>query len=284
MIRFLLFNSWVAHGHVGAAAQVFPLQRLGAAVSLVPTVRFSNHPGYGRFAGEITTPAEITALTEGMDAIGALDRLDGVLSGYLGSAETGEAVLAAVARARTQSPQALYACDPVIGDHGRVYVRPGIAECISATALPMADLITPNGFELALLSGMAVPDIAAAKAAAGLISAKLRPGGPRLVLATGLALAETPRDAIDCLLVTGGGDFRLRTPKLALAASGAGDLAAALFFLEFLRAAEAATALATMAARLFAVLLATGQARELAIVAAQDELALPTLRFTPEPC
>ena len=284
MTRILLFNSSVAHGHVGACAQVFPLERLGAEVALVATVRFSNHPGYGSFRGEISAPAEITALTEGMEAIGALDGLDGVLSGYLGSAETADAVLAAVLRARAQSPGALYACDPVIGDHGRVYVRPGIAEILAAKALPMADLVTPNPFELGLLSGTPIADVAAARKAAMLLAARLRPGGPRLVLATGLALAETPAAAIECLLADGETCFRVRTPKLPLAASGAGDLAAALFLLEFLRTRNGPAALSAMVARLFAVLEATGAARELALVAAQDGLAAPRRNFPAEPC
>ena len=284
MTRLLLFNSWVAQGHVGARAQLFPLERLGAEVALVATVWFSNHPGYGRFQGEITAPGEITALTEGLAAIGALAGLDGLLSGYLGSAETADAVLAAVARAGAESPGALYACDPVIGDDGRVYVRPGIAALLAEKALPMADLITPNLFELGVLSGMAVGDIASAKAASALLAARLRPGGPRLVLATGLTLAETPADAIDCLLVAGEACFRLRTPRLPLVASGAGDLAAALFFLEFLRSRSGPAALAAMAARLFAVLSATGAARELALVAAQEALAAPRQSFRPESC
>ena len=284
MTRLLLFNSSVAYGHVGAQAQIFPLQRLGAEVAQVATVRFSNHPGYGRFQGEITAPAEITALTAGLSAIGALAGLAGVLSGYLGSAETADAVLAAVARATDESPGALYACDPVIGDHGRVYVRPGIAEILAEKALPMADLITPNLFELGVLQGAPVTGFAAARAAARALSARLRPNGPRLVLATGLTLAETPPEAIDCLLVAGEACFRLRTPRLPLAASGAGDLAAALFFLAFLRARNGPAALAAMAARLFAVLSATGDASELALIAAQDALAAPRQSFAPEPC
>ncbi len=284
MTRLLLFNSAVAHGHVGAQAQIFPLQRLGAEVALVATVRFSNHPGYGHFQGEITSPAEIAALTEGMAAIGALDGLDGVLSGYLGSAETADAVLAAVARARAASPGALYACDPVIGDHGRVYVRPGIAERLAAQALPMADLLTPNAFELGLLSGMAVADFAAAKKAANLLAARLRPDGPRLLLATGLTLAETPATQIDCLLFADHAWFRVRTPKLRLIASGAGDLAAALFFHEFLRTRDGPAALAGMAARLFAILSATGERRELLLIAGQEAMVAPHRLFSPEAC
>jgi pyridoxine kinase len=45
--RVLSIQSWVAHGHVGNAAAVFVLQRLGLEVDAIHTVQFSNHTGYG---------------------------------------------------------------------------------------------------------------------------------------------------------------------------------------------------------------------------------------------
>ncbi len=48
-----------------------------------------------------------------------LPRCDGVLSGYMGSADTGAAILDAVARVKAANPKERYCCDPVIGDIGR---------------------------------------------------------------------------------------------------------------------------------------------------------------------
>ena len=285
-MRILLLNSFVCHGHVGASAQLFPLQRLGAEVTMIPTVRFSNHPGYGHFAGEVTSPNEIARLAGGLEAIGALDGLDGLLSGYLSDPRTGAAAIAAIMRARQRSPEALYACDPVLGDNGRLYVLPGVDELLRTQAVPAADLITPNLFELGLLTGLPCGSLAEVKRAAAALQASMRAAGPRAVLVTGLRLETTPKNAVDMLLAEGAAFHRLRTPFFDLTANGTGDLAAALFLHEYLRFGDGAAALAAMAARLVPVLRLTAArgARELALAAAQDELANPSEAFHPEPC
>ena len=94
------------------------------------TVQFSSHAGYPGWRGEALTPALLRACVAGLDAIGVLARCQAVLTGYLNKAETGEAALDAVAAVRARNPGAVYACDPVIGDDGRVYVGAGVAEFI----------------------------------------------------------------------------------------------------------------------------------------------------------
>ena len=97
-MNILSIQSHVAYGHVGNAAAVFPMQRLGHEVWPIHTVQFSNHPGYGGFRGASFDAALIDACVEGIAERGALARCDAVLSGYLGGAETGDAILRAVAR------------------------------------------------------------------------------------------------------------------------------------------------------------------------------------------
>src|SRR5579862_8294953 len=124
-MNILSIQSWVAYGHVGNASAVFPLQRLGAEVWAVNTVQFSNHTGYGDWTGEVFTGAQIGRLIDGIAARGALARCDAVLSGYMGDAGIGEAILDAVRRVKQANPNAVYCCDPVIGDDDTdVYVRP----------------------------------------------------------------------------------------------------------------------------------------------------------------
>src|SRR5215467_2742919 len=115
-MNILSIQSWVAYGHVGNASAVFPLQRLGAEVWTVNTVQFSNHTGYGGWTGDVFTGAQIARLIDGIAARGVLASCDAVLSGYLGDAAIGEAILDAVARVKQANPAALYCCDPVIGD------------------------------------------------------------------------------------------------------------------------------------------------------------------------
>ena len=148
-MNILSIQSHVAYGHVGNASAVFPLQRLGHEVWPIHTVQFSNHTGYGAWKGQVFGRDLIDACVEGIAERGVLPTCDGVLSGYMGAAEIGEAILAAAARVRAANPNALYCCDPVIGDVGRgIFVRPGIPEFMRDRAVPAADVVTPNQFEL----------------------------------------------------------------------------------------------------------------------------------------
>ena len=151
--------------------------------------------------------------------------------GYLGSADIGHAVVGAVARVRAANPAAVYCCDPVIGDVGRgVFVRPGIPEFMREVAVPAADLVTPNHFELDLLSGTTTRSLASVKDAVAAVQAL----GPRVVLTTSLVAEDTPDDAVDLLASEGGRHWRVRTPRLDVAVNGAGDAIAALFLAHWL--------------------------------------------------
>jgi pyridoxine kinase len=280
-MNILSIQSHVAYGHVGNASAVFPMQRLGVEVWPIHTVQFSNHTGYGAWTGRVFDGPMIEELVEGIAERGVLPRCDGVLSGYMGSADIGNAILSTVAKVRAANSRALYCCDPVIGDIGRgVFVRPGIPEFMRDKAVPAADIVTPNQFELDFLSGLATGTLAQAKEAVAAVQRL----GPRVVLVTSLHTAETPEDAIDLLAGEGGAFWRLRTPRLSLEVNGAGDAIAALFLVHYARSRSAATALGEAAASVYGLLRRTAAAgsREILLVAAQDELVSPTQRFAVE--
>ncbi|HKW52725.1 MAG TPA: pyridoxal kinase, partial [Stellaceae bacterium] len=156
-MTILSIQSAVAYGHVGNSAAVFPLQRLGHEVWPVDTVQLSNHTGYREARGRAWDAETLAEVIHGIGERGAFRHCDAVLSGYLGGAALGEVVLEAVVQVKTANPVARYCCDPVIGDdHSGVFVRPGIVEFFRDRALPMADIITPNRFELSLLAGAPV--------------------------------------------------------------------------------------------------------------------------------
>jgi len=280
-MNILSIQSHVAYGHVGNASAVFPMQRLGCEVWPVHTVQFSNHTGYGAWTGRVFDGPAIEDIIDGIAQRGVLGRCDAVLSGYMGSSDIGNAVLSAVKRVREANPAALYACDPVIGDVGRgVFVRPGIPEFMRDQAIPVADLITPNQFELDYLAGMQSSTLATAKQAVQRVQAM----GPRVVLVTSLHTEDTPDDSIDLLTGEDGAFWRVRTPKLSVHVNGAGDAITALFLVHYLRSRSAPTALAEAAASIFGLLKRTEEAgsREILTVAAQDEFVSPTQRFEVE--
>lgn len=281
-MNLLSIQSHVAYGHVGNSAATFPLQRIGVEVWPIHTVQFSNHTGYGAWTGRVFEAALITELLDGIEARAALQRCDGVLSGYMGSAETGAAILDAVARVKAANPRARYCCDPVIGDVGRdIYVRPGIPEFMREHAVPAADMVTPNQFELDYLSGRTSATLRGALAAIDSVHAF----GPRVILVTSLHTDDTPSDAIDLVASDASGRFRVRTPKLPISVNGAGDAIAALFFAHHLRTGSAAQALSRAASSVFGVLKRTADAasREILLIDAQDEFVNPSRVFPAEP-
>jgi pyridoxine kinase len=275
MPTVLSLESRVAYGHVGNAAAVFALQRLGIEAWALDTVAFSNHTGYGRWRGAAVPAETLAALFDGIADLGVLPQIDAVLSGYLGDKATGPLLLDIVARVRAANPRALFCCDPVIGDTDTgSYVTDGVAEFFRDRALAAADIATPNRFELEYLTGRQVASNAAAAEAA----ARLRERGPGIVLVTSL---DTAADRMTMLASGSAGAWLVETPRLPAQLNGCGDVTAALFLAHLLRGAALPEALALTAAAVFALIETTVRLGryELALVAAQDALIAPPRHF-----
>ena len=282
MRPILSIQSHVVYGHVGNDAAVFPLQRLGREVWPLMSVQFSSHTGYPGWRGQAFDAGMIDACVAGLEAIGVLSGCEGLLTGYLGKAEIGEAALRALTAVRAANPGAVYCCDPVIGDVGRgSYVAREVADFVRDRALSAATIATPNAFELEWLTGVPARTLPQARSAI----AALRSRGPKIVAVTSLTLDDTPADALDVLAADGTGLWRVRTPKLPIAVNGAGDLFAALFFHHNLASGSTPTALSLAVSSTFAVVAATLSAgrRELALIEAQKEFPRPSQVIPAEP-
>jgi pyridoxine kinase len=280
-MRFLSLQSHVAYGYVGNRAATFPLQRLGHEVWAVNTVEFSNHTGYGAWKGRTASAEQVADIVHGIEALGMFARCDALLTGYVGDAALGDVVLETVAKVRSANPRAVWCCDPVLGDIDTgIYVKPGIDAFFKDRALPLADLITPNHFELEHLTGRTVETLDEAVAAARSLL-----DGPRLALITSFR-HKGHAEQIEMLAVTPEAAWRIVTPLIAfeIMPNGTGDAVAALFTAHWLESGDIASALASSASSIYAVLEATramGE-RELQLVAAQDRLVSPPRRFTAE--
>jgi len=263
----LSIQSAVAYGHVGNAVAVPALQALGHEVWRVDTVAFSNHPGHGKFTGGSRPPGEIIEIIDGITSLGVMGDCDAVLSGYLGEAETADAVARAAKAAKQENPRAIYVLDPVIGDDGKVFVRDGVPDAIRTQLVPLADIVLPNPSELGWLTGREVRDTSTAlDAARALLDA-----GPSTVVITGLGEA----DEIAVRSVSRDGEWRTASAKRERRFNGTGDLFAALFTGWMLRTSDVGRALDASVAGLDLVMdetIARGS-EELAIIPCLPRLA-----------
>ncbi len=277
MAAILSIQSGIAYGHVGNAAAVFPLQRLGFEVWPVHTVQLGHHPGYGRFRGY---RVELEQFSEILDAVldkAPLDSCAGMLIGYLGDPALADPILRAIDEIGARRPELIFLLDPVIGDDGGgIFVRRGVPEVIRNRLLPRASLITPNRFELALLSERDVDDLDQAVKAAESLLAK----GPKLVVATGLPDPDDP-SALAMLALSSSERLLLRTPKLARAFNGTGDAFSALMLGHYCLAADLKSGFERAGNAIYALVELTERRgeEELSLVAAQDLFAAPDNRF-----
>ncbi|WGX98265.1 pyridoxal kinase PdxY [Nocardioides sp. L-11A] len=281
-MRILSIQSSVAYGHVGNSAAVFPLQRLGHEVWPVFTVHFSNHTGYGAWRGPLLDPADVGEVITGIEERGVLPSCDAVLSGYQGSPAVASVIVDAVRRVKAANPAATYTCDPVMGNaKSGCFVNPEIPPIIRSEVVPVADILTPNQFELGFITGRdalggpsPIEDVLSA-------ADEVRALGPSTVLVTSVERAGAPADVIEMVAVTGDGAWIVQTPRLPMKANGSGDITAALFTAHLHTTDSPAQALGRTVASVYDVLAATLESgeRELRLIAAQDAIAVPDERF-----
>ncbi|WP_299397892.1 pyridoxal kinase PdxY [Pelagibius sp.] len=277
-LNVISVQSHVAYGHVGNAAAVFALQRLGIEVWPVHTVQFSNHTGYPDWQGQVFAAEDIARLVDGLEARGALANCDALLTGYIGDPELGAVILDAAARIRAANPRALYLCDPVMGDHGRgLFVRAGVPDFLRGPALAAADILTPNLFELEILTGRKPEGLEAIRDTA----ASLLVHGPKAVVVTSFSPEGNAAGEMEMLAVNAEGAWHVATPRLAMSPNGAGDAVAALLLGFYLKTGALPEALGSAAAAIFEILDTTLEsgAEELQLIAAQGRLETPRRRF-----
>jgi pyridoxine kinase len=256
----IVISSHVARGSVGNRAAVFALEMLGFPVWAVPTVILPWHPGHSRATRIVPDPQQFADLMKDLENSPWLGEVAGVLSGYLGNAEQATAVASLVGAVRARNPNATYICDPVMGDSGGLYVTQALAEALRDVLLPIADIATPNRYELEWLAGSKLEDMRSVMAAA------LDVGPPSMLVTSAPAM------------MAGGIGNLLLTQSVALLAehrlidrppNGLGDLTAAVFLARLLDGQNSAKALQSTTASVFEILARTAKR-------GADELQLET--------
>lgn len=280
-MNILSIQSHVTFGHVGNSAAVFPLQRAGHEVWPIHTVNFSNHTGYGDWGGPMIPAEEVTAIVDGIEKRGAFPRIDAILSGYQGGPDIAGAIVDAVNRIKAVNPKALYACDPVMGNaKSGCFVSDEIPPLLRDKVVPVADIITPNQFELGYLTDSPVGSLEETLAAVK----RAQEIGPKTVLVTSVQRPETGEDEIEMLAVDGERAFLVSTPKLPFKRNGSGDVTAALFTGHYVETHDAKEALKRTASSIYDLLRTTYEAdsQELLLIESQDAFAHPQLQFRVE--
>lgn len=265
MTTIFSLQSHVVYGYVGNRVATFILQRLGFEVMTLNTVQFSNHTGYGAWSGDVFSKEHLEGIVDHLENVGHLQKCSALLTGYLGDPTTADLAL----KIRRMIPkEAMYVCDPVMGDVGRgFFVKEGILEKFQGDVIPHACAVTPNMFELEALSKMTVVDLDSLKRA---ITHLNRP----LTLVTSVILPEIPKDQMGMILSVEGRFYLINTPmfKMNIPPNGAGDAVSALFLGYMLKNRDSLVAfkqVATAMHHLFEATYRSGE-RELALISSQD--------------
>jgi len=214
-------QSQVVHGHVGNSAALLPMQIRGLTVAAVPTTLLSNNPHFETMRGRVLESELVGDLLRGVEERGLVKTSRYIVSGYLGSRANGEALAAFVERARKINPDIVYICDPVMGSSELgVFVPKPVVECLLDQLVPLADLLTPNHFELGLMAGEPVGTWEKLAHAASAVAARR---GAKIVV-TGCDLVDTPEGVLENIVFDGEKQIRLPTPHLPIVPVGTGDL------------------------------------------------------------
>ncbi len=261
----IVISSHVARGTVGNRAAVFALESLGFPVWAVPTIILPWHPGHGRATRIVPDNKSFASLVGDLGKARWLPEVGAIITGYLGDAAQADAIASLVKIVKTSNPRILYLCDPVIGDANGLYVTEATAIAIRDKLLPLADVTTPNRFELAWLTGMSVADNSA------IISAAQKLGVERTLVTTAHGMLA---GSIGNLFLS---------PKSALLAehrmvdgpsNGLGDLTSALFMSHLLLNESEERALKATVASVFEVMARAAKRASDEIMLAEDANSL----------
>ncbi|CAH1799237.1 unnamed protein product [Owenia fusiformis] len=223
--RVLSIQSHVVHGYVGNKSATFPLQVLGFEVDTINSVQFSNHTGYMSFKGQVLNEAELGDLFEGLIS-NNIHQYTHLLTGYIGSKSFLLKIKDVVKQLKEVNPSLIYVCDPVMGDHGKMYVPQELLPIYREEIIPLADIVTPNQFEAEILTGQEISTEAEARNAMTCLHNK---GVSTVVISSSDLGDEKVLIGLGSTIKNGSSAaIRMEIPRLPADFTGTGDLFASL--------------------------------------------------------
>lgn len=220
----LSIQSTVVFGYVGNKSATFPLQVLGFDVSTINSVQFSNHTGYKCFKGQVLNSDDLACLYDGLKENG-ISSFSHILTGYIGSQSFLEKVAEIVVDLKIKNPSLVYVCDPVMGDNGEMYVPAELLPVYIDKILPIADIVTPNQFEVEKLTGIKITSEEDAIEAMKILHSK----GPKIVVISSSEFSPDGSIISLASTVANGKNevYKVQFQKLPAVFVGTGDLFAA---------------------------------------------------------
>lgn len=153
--RVLSIQSHVVSGYVGNKCAVFPLQIMGFEVDFINSVQLSNHTGYKTYHGQILNEKDLWELVTGL-VENDLHNYSHLLTGYIRCPMFLRKVAEVYKLLKEKNPELIFVCDPVMGDNKRMYVPNEILEVYKNDIINLTDILTPNEYELELLTGKTI--------------------------------------------------------------------------------------------------------------------------------
>lgn len=273
----LVISSHVVRGTVGNRAVAFALEALGHPSWVLPTVTLAWHPGHGAATRIIASDMDFSALCADLANAPWRQEIAGVISGFMANEKQVEAIGNLISGLKKSNPDLVYLCDPVIGDftqddvtipygrNGRLYVDRPVADAIRDILLPLADITTPNLFELGWLDGETSAETQSQMLLQARDLAKKNSIGNLLVT----SVPGLMRGNIGSVLVSGSNALMSEHKALANPPNGLGDLTSALFMSHQLTGDSPEKTLEKTTASVFEILARTARDNI-------DELALET--------
>jgi pyridoxine kinase len=264
----IVISSHVVRGTVGNRAAVFALETLGFPVWALPTITLPWHPGHGKATRLLPDEAGFSALLDDLCNTPWLGEVGGILTGYLGAAHQAAPIAKLIRALKAKNPNALYLCDPVIGDVGGLYVPQETAEVMRDVLIPLADIAMPNRHELQWLTGQNIDDNQTLMMAADAL-------GPKTVVTT--SAHAMMAGSTGNLLVSAAQCIMAEHRHVDGPSNGLGDLTSALFLARTLFGQSGEAALKQATASVFEVMARAAKrgANELMLAADSSSLSHP---------
>ncbi|CAI4224282.1 unnamed protein product [Auanema sp. JU1783] len=225
--RVLSIQSHVVHGYAGNKCSVFPLQLNGYEVDFINSVQFSNHAGYEHVKGQKLSSNDLEDLYEGLQ-LNKINNYSHILTGYCGNVDFLRKIGDIVSDLKKKDGSTLFFCDPVMGDNGRYYTPRELLPVYRDVIIPLADVLTPNAFELGELTGSVIETEEECFRGMDVMHSK---GVKTVVVTSGVTKTQTENSLACFASVSENGQkkrYRFQFPRLVGQFVGTGDVFASL--------------------------------------------------------